>query len=251
MNQMETAAHKKILDALASLAKQKELNHGYIFFGPPRSGKFVSAKAFAGFLEKGDWDSGETLLQDAKIIAPDIKGTIGIDTIREIRAFVYQKPNFSAKRTVIIDRAERMTEEAQNALLKIAEEPPESSLLLLVLHDPEMLSPTLNSRFQKLYFPEVEVKGKREPVPQEAEAVKYLKAAPAERTTMVKKFLESETWDSLEFLDALAVCVSEKAAQSKTYAEAFHALMELRRNMEYYNLNIRIQLESFSQKLSF
>lgn len=243
------AGHKKILDALSALAKKRELNHGYIFFGPPRSGKFFSAKTFAGFLEKGDWDSGDSLLQDAKIILPDEKGTIGIDVIREIRAFVYQKPNISGKRTVIIDKAERMTEEAQNALLKIAEEPPESSLLILALHDPEMLSPTLNSRFQKIYFPEIAVKGERAKVPQEEQAVKYLKASPADKTALVKKFLESENWDSLEFLDALAVCISEKATENKNYANAFHALMELRRNMEYYNLNPRIQLEAWVQNL--
>lgn len=242
-------AHGKILDALTALAKKRELNHGYIFFGSNGAGKFSSAKAFAGFLEKGDWESGETLLQDAKVISPDAKGTIGIDTIREIRSFVYQKPNISAYRTVIIDKAEKMTEEAQNALLKVAEEPPESSLLILVLHDPEMLWPTLNSRFQKIYFPEVVAKGERAKVPQEVEAMKYLRANPVERTNMVKAFLETETWDSLEFLDALAVCISDKATTSKTYANAFHALMEMRRNFEYYNLNPRIQLEAWSQNL--
>jgi len=242
-------AHKKILDALSALAKTRELNHGYIFFGPNGSGKFSSANAFANFLETGAVEESAKILQDMKVILPDAKGTIGIDAIREIRNFVYQKPNMSAKRTVIIDKAERMTEEAQNALLKIAEEPPESSLLILVIHDPEMLWPTLNSRFQKIYFPEVIAKGERKKVAQEEEAIKYLKASPIDRTAMVKKFMEDEDWDSLEFLDALAVCVSEKATESKTYANAFHALMELRRNMEYYNLNPRIQLEAFSQKL--
>lgn len=244
--------HLKILENLAALAKKRELNHGYIFFGSNGAGKFASAKAFAGFLEKGDWESGDSLLQDAKIISPDEKGTIGIDSIREIRSFVYQKPNISSKRTVIIDRAEKMPEAAQNALLKIAEEPPESSLLILCLHDPEMLWPTLNSRFQKIYFPDVvgpeSIEG-RKSMPQINEAVKYLKASPAERTAMVKGFQEDENWDSLAFLDALAVCISEKAMESKTYANAFHALMELRQNMEYYNLNPRIQLEAFSQKL--
>ncbi len=240
---------KKILEVLGALAKKGELNHGYIFFGSNGAGKFESARVLAGFLEKGDWDSSDALLQDAKIISPDEKGTISIDEIRKIRNFVYQKPNISLKRTVIIDRAEKMPEAAQNALLKIAEEPPESSLLILCLHDPEMLWPTLNSRFQKIYFPEILTKGERAKVPQEAEAVKYLKSSPADRTAMVKGFQEDENWDSLQFLDALAVCISEKAVESKKYADAFHALMELRQNMEYYNLNPRIQLEAFSQAL--
>jgi len=56
------------------------------------------------------------------------------------------------RRTAIIDECELLTTEAQNALLKITEEPPLSSLLVLATNDLDALLPTISSRLQKIYF---------------------------------------------------------------------------------------------------
>lgn len=171
--------HEQLVEDFKRLAERKELSHGYIFSGPARVGKKLFALCFANFLETGDFDSPsqvlpgkilegkegseakallppkQKILRDAFLLEPDENKTIGIDEIRRIRNFLWQKPIASRKRTVIINDAEALTGEAQNAFLKIAEEPPESALLILVVRDSEKLWPTLRSRLQKIYFSSV------------------------------------------------------------------------------------------------
>ncbi len=104
--------HGKIIEDLKRLAAEKKLSHGYIFYGPAMVGKRLVAQNFANFLETDDF-SEPKLLRDTLLIAPDAKGTVSIDSIRTIKNFLWQKPNTSAYRTVIIDDAELMTSEAQ------------------------------------------------------------------------------------------------------------------------------------------
>ena len=145
--------HKLILENFKELVRAERLAHGYVFFGPEGVGKKTFALAFANFLETGNFgsDNGK-ILNDTLLIQPDEKGTIGIDAVRGIKNFLYRRPNVSLRRTLVVDEVEALTGEAQNALLKITEEPPESSLLILVARDPEILIPTIQSRLQKIYF---------------------------------------------------------------------------------------------------
>ena len=93
--------------------------------------------------------------EETLIIEPDEKGTIGIDIIRSLKYFLWQKPANSKLRTVIIKESENLTNQAQNAALKIVEEPPESSLIIFITKNVENLLPTLTSRLQKIHFPEI------------------------------------------------------------------------------------------------
>ena len=70
-----------------------------------------------------------------------------------MKYFLSERPSASAYRTVIIDGADNLTDQAQNALLKVSEEPPAHGLLILIVDNPENLLPTLQSRFHKVYFP--------------------------------------------------------------------------------------------------
>jgi DNA polymerase-3 subunit delta' len=274
----------KTLETLKDLAKADSLPHGFIFYGPEMVGKFTAAKALASYFEKRDWDF-EGILEDARIIEPDEEGTIGIDAVREIKTFVYQKPNFSKYRTLILDEAERMTEAAENALLKVSEEPPESSLIILIVREPELLSATLRSRFQKIYFGEWNLddleeylkKDKKYPAVEAKKlaklsggkvglaillktdegfkkrmevALKYLESTPQARSELIKKLQEDETWNIERFLDDLALALVAKFEGSKGFAGAYHALMETRQNFGYYNLSPKIQMEALSAKLT-
>lgn len=277
--------NEKNLKTLAELAKGGALSHGFIFYGPEMVGKFTSAKSLAGFFEKKDWDY-VGILEDAYFIAPDEKGTIGIDAVREIKNFVYKKPNFSRYRIVVINEAERMTETAENALLKVAEEPPESSLIILIVREPELLSATLRSRFQKIYFGESDVNKLEEYLKKEMKfpvgdakklaklsggkaglairlktdekfkarmevAIKYIESTPQGRTDLIKKLNDDESWDIERFLDDLALALVAGHEGEDGFAGAFHALMETRQNFGYYNLSPKIQMEALSQKLEF
>lgn len=81
---------------------------------------------------------------------------IKIDQMRLIRNMAYLRPMSGKKRFFIVDEAERMTEEAANSLLKILEEPPLFSHIVLITDNPHLILPTIKSRCQILNFSPVE-----------------------------------------------------------------------------------------------
>ena len=264
-----------------ALADRQALGQGYIFFGPAGVGKRSFAESLAFYLERQEFTLPEAaVLQDAMRIAPK-EGTLGIDVIREIRRFLWQKPNLSKYRTVILDGAEYLTDEAQNALLKITEEPPASGLLLLIIDDPEKLRPTLQSRLPKIYVAPVTIAAlaewlkKEKKLPAEkakllAEAAlgapgvalaflndesfekrlttarKFLSTSAAGRSAFVKELLTDEEFSLYEFMGTVLF------AEGKEWREcpaAWHAACELRRQASYFNLNARLQLLALGQVL--
>ncbi len=80
----------------------------------------------------------------------EVPRSIGVDAIRALQADVYIKPNDLMHKIYIIGHADRMTVQAQNALLKILEEPPLSVVFLLLCENPAALLPTIRSRVQTL-----------------------------------------------------------------------------------------------------
>lgn len=148
--------HKELEKSFKKLVKEDNLSHSYIFYGEPQVGKYGFAKSLANYIEKGDFGAPEHILSEALFIEPT-KGestevSIGIDEIRSLKNFLYEKPINSEYRIAVINDAHLMTDQAQNAILKIAEEPPEHALLILVVSNLESLIRTVLSRFQKIYF---------------------------------------------------------------------------------------------------
>lgn len=88
---------------------------------------------------------------DVMVIYPD-GNIIKIDQIRILKQTAYLKPMVGQKRVFIVVEAEKMNEEAANSLLKILEEPPLFSHIILVTHNPDVIKPTIKSRCQILSF---------------------------------------------------------------------------------------------------
>jgi DNA polymerase-3 subunit delta' len=78
--------------------------------------------------------------------------SIGIADVREIIPQLAYAPVEGGKRVVIFRESERMTEEAQNALLKSMEEPPPHTIFILTTHRPNALLPTVRSRSRIVHF---------------------------------------------------------------------------------------------------
>lgn len=281
--------HEAIAKDLQELAQNGKLSHGYIFCGPGMVGKKTAALAFAHFLEKGTFEKPDDaeVLQDAKLIDlafakqldPNVKDSIGIDAVREIKIFLWQKPNASAKRTLIIDDVELLTAEAQNALLKITEEPPASSLLILIVSDLEGVMATIRSRLQQVHFGSVvekdianwlgangsgETKTTAAAIAKKAlgkpglawrllhdtafqekleQAQKFLKTPAAGRRDFIKKLIEPDEFKLREFLEAVIMTLAwEKPSKAK--AELWHRVLALYQNAANFGLNPRLQLES-------
>ncbi len=123
--------------------------HALIIEGVPGSGKLTLARHIAeGILNiEGKLDSYGYFLQ----LSPN-GGTIPIDAVRSLRSFLKLKTvgNGSIRRVVIIENAESMTAEAQNAVLKLLEEPPADTVILLTATNARLLLPTIASRTQRL-----------------------------------------------------------------------------------------------------
>ena len=269
--------HERIVKDLKRLADNRDFSHAYLFFGTEQIGKRRVALGLANYLERGVFDlPGGRPLNDTRQIEPDQKKTISIDVVRELRNFLSQKPNVSPCRLVIINDAEFLTPEAQNALLRLTEEPPLSSLLILILRDPESLAPTLVSRFQKIYFgtvktqivkdwlgKELKIGAKKaeeiaeishgkpglahamlsdknfEKLTQTAE--NFWKVPKRDRRLFFKKLLDPQDFDFLAFLDALLLGLSSR---KEADFHLWHKILELKREMTYFNLNPRLQLEN-------
>lgn len=83
---------------------------------------------------------------DNLTLEPLNRPTIGIDAVRDAIRWAYRKPFQRPEKKILIRQAQYLTEEAQNALLKILEEPPEETKIILAVSHPDHLLPTVRSR---------------------------------------------------------------------------------------------------------
>ncbi len=131
----------------ASIAEDK-LPHALIFEGPEGSGKKTLAKMTAAAMQPEYADKILRMMSpDVTMHGPeDGKKSIGISVIRDIRTSSAITPQELSCRFFIIDLAHTMTTEAQNALLKILEEPPKGVFFILLSQNAAALLATVRSR---------------------------------------------------------------------------------------------------------
>lgn len=154
--------HESIIHHLQNAISSKKISHAYILHGEEGMGKKLLASAFAKTLQcEGDGilscDRCKSCMQAESGNHPDIiwvtheKVSIGVDDIRlQVNADIHVKPYDSKYKIYIIDDADKLTEQAQNALLKTMEEPPEYAILLLLVSNISSLLPTILSRCVQL-----------------------------------------------------------------------------------------------------
>lgn len=96
-----------------------------------------------------------------------------IDDIRKIPAFLRMTSGYGGWRVVIVDNADTMNNSAQNAILKILEEPPKKTLLILVVHRFGALLPTIKSRIQVQQMNDMKTSDIKELLRQEDPAIEH------------------------------------------------------------------------------
>lgn len=136
-----------------------------------------------------------------------LKRDITVDQIRAMSADAYVLPNEADRKVYIILEAEKMNLSAQNAALKLLEEPPNGAVLLLCTDNPSALLPTVRSRCTEL-----NVNGERDGDRDETEelAESYIRlVAEQDRAELVAFCFQNENISGEEFLEML-YCVREK-----------------------------------------
>lgn len=142
--------------------------HAYAFVGPAGSGRMTTALAFGGALlcERGGCGACRACAMVAARQHPDLhvvvptppetnpRGAraIRIGAVRELERQAMLRPAMAARRVLILDEADRMTDTAPEAFLKFLEEPPPGTTVVLVLPTVRAVPATIISRCQLVRF---------------------------------------------------------------------------------------------------
>jgi len=164
----EIAGHRHLLELIGRATSRGTLPPSLIFAGPAGVGKRMAAVALAQLMnclaldKTGGADAcgacssckriARGVHADVLMVEPGETGSIRIDQVRDAIERSAYRPFEGRRRVVIVDEADSLNAEAQNALLKTLEEPPSASTFVLVTSRPDMLLPTVLSRCQRLRF---------------------------------------------------------------------------------------------------
>jgi DNA polymerase-3 subunit delta' len=161
--------HRRVVGLLARSIRRDSLPPSLIFAGPSGIGKRLTAIAAAqalNCLKPVDAEDSRDACgvcvactriargvhPDVLIVEPGDNGSIKIDQVRDIVDRAAYRPFEGKRRAVIVDDADALVPAAQNALLKTLEEPPPSSIFILVTSRPDVLLATVRSRCPRLQF---------------------------------------------------------------------------------------------------
>src|SRR3989344_420293 len=157
----QTLGFENIKRYFEKATAEDSLEHAYLFSGQEMIGKRTFAMELtAMLLDSGEQSffsaSSKKLFPSALITSsPDLlllENQAGIDEIRKFKKFLSLKPYSSKYKIAIIDNAHQMGAEAANAMLKVLEEPPAHSLIILISANPQALLPTIYSRCMEIKF---------------------------------------------------------------------------------------------------
>lgn len=154
----KVVGHEQVVAHIQNAVKLNKISHAYIINGEKGMGKKMLANLFVQTLqcEKGEINpcgSCQSCVQMKDGNQPDVinvtheKASIGVDDIRhQINNSMGIKPYISKYKIYIIDDGNKMTEQAQNALLKTIEEPPAYGIIIILTENADKLLPTILSR---------------------------------------------------------------------------------------------------------
>lgn len=152
------------ISRLKDYIEQERLVNGYLFCGPEGVGKRMTAITLAKAVncESQSSDACDKCSSCLRIAAnqhPDLHiidaedaERIKIENIRQLQREISLRPYEARKKVFIIDNAHQLTAEAAGALLKVLEEPPKDSLIILISAKPNLLFKTIISRCRIIKF---------------------------------------------------------------------------------------------------
>lgn len=212
--------NERLKENLTRSLKKGHISHFYLISGPEGSGKHTLAHLLAAAIlcqsKEPPCMSCHVCRRVLEDIHPDViwvedkdKKTVTVDLMRQARADAFIRPNEAAYKIYVIPRAQDMRLEAQNALLKILEEPPEYAVFLLLADNPNKMLPTIRSRCTALNL---------NALPEET----LRSALHREFPEAAKETLESALERSGGFLgQAKALMTQAESPQTKQFVEVY------------------------------
>jgi DNA polymerase-3 subunit delta' len=160
----EIVGHEPAVARLRRAAGGERPAAAYLLLGPPGVGKRTLARAFTARLlcaMPDDEDACGTCPQCVRLASgthPDLRlvtrederRDIRTEQVRELARWLALKPLMAARKVARVDEAQCLNEHGQNALLKVLEEPPGASVLILCTSEASQLLPTVRSRCQRI-----------------------------------------------------------------------------------------------------
>jgi DNA polymerase-3 subunit delta' len=182
--------------------------HAYLLHGPPGVGKRIAAFAFAAAL-LGDERRVEVRTHPDLYVLEPLGEMIRIDDVRALRHDLHMRPFEAERRVYVVLGAERLNEDAADALLKDLEEPPPYAVLVLVASELGPLPPTILSRCQLVPFRRLSENAVREWVAARArerpeEDVRALARAAGGRLDRARRLLDPASAERRDALVAAA-----------------------------------------------
>ena len=217
-----------------------ELHAGaYLFYGQQNIGKMTFAVDLAyKLIGQKNLDKNQSSANLLVINCGDSKSgqTISIDNIREINRFLSFAPSGSKFKVVLIDDAHLMQEPAQNALLKLMEEPPDSAFIILVSHKHESILPTILSRCRKIYFPPHNEKTIKKIIDDARvtltdDQITFLLEFSSGKSGLILKILQDQSFKKIketikEFYDIKNMTMAERIKFASKFAEQDNETMQ-------------------------
>ena len=172
----QITGHEPQKEFLRNSVRRNRIAHAYLFSGPEGVGKKLVAIGFAKLINcsrDGTEDLDCECVSCAKTekgLNPDVlvfgypdEKTIKVDHVRQdIERLIHLAPYENPYKVFIVDGAQRMNFNAQNAFLKTLEEPPPNSVIILITTLADLLMPTIRSRCQSVVFQPLETGQVRE-----------------------------------------------------------------------------------------
>ena len=134
--------HEALINNFKQRCLKNTLSHAHLIAGEDGVGKGKLANILAKFILNGDLDREYVDI----INYSSEKSSFGVDDVRDIMEEVYKKPFEKDKKVIIIHEGNKLTIQAQNALLKTIEEPPKGVYIIILCESLELILDTIKSR---------------------------------------------------------------------------------------------------------
>lgn len=141
----DVVEQRAIKDILTDQIKTGTFQHSYLFCGPAGCGKTTAARIFANDINAGKGTPIEV----------DAASNNGVDNVREIIDGARRKSLDSDYKVYIIDECHMLSTGAWNAMLKLLEEPPKTTVFIMCTTDPQKIPATILSRVQRYNFSKI------------------------------------------------------------------------------------------------